>query len=241
MSELTFNQALNLFRDSRVPLIIIPRSPSTDVLAAGLALLLACERQGKSPHLVSPDFQLPPNHDFLPKSDAVRTSLSSLRSFIINVNVKTTKLESLSYDISGDQLHIYLTPRGGFFEPKDVTTSSGAYAYDLVIALGLATLNELGPLYEQNAEFFYQTPTLSIDHQPGHQRFAQVNLVDVVASSCSEIMFELFQKLDPSILDEQVATALLTGIISNTKGFQAQSVTPRALAISSHLINAGAR
>lgn len=241
MNGLPYSEAASLLKESRVPLIIIPRAPSTDALAAGLALLLALERQGKTPHLVSPEFQLPPNHDFLPKSDAVRSTLSSLRSFIINVNVKKTKLESLSYDLSGDQLHIYLTPRNGFYEPRDVTTSAGAYAYDLIIAVGLMSFNELGALYDQNAEFFYQTPTIAIDHQASNQRFAQVNLVDVVASSSSEIVFEMLQRLDRAALDEQLATTLLTGIISNTKGFQAHSVTPRSLSIASHLITAGAR
>jgi phosphoesterase RecJ-like protein len=38
-----------------------------------------------------------------------------------------------------------------------------------------------------------------------------------------------------------MATSLLTGIISKTKGFQTHTVTPRSLAVASHLITAGAR
>lgn len=241
MNGLPFPDALHLIRESRVPLIMIPRAPSTDALAAGLATLLVLERLGKSPHLVSPEFQLPPNHGFLPKSDAVRRNLSSLRSFIVSVNTRDTKLDSLSYDLEGDQLRIYLTPKNGYYEPKDVTTSAGAFAYDLIILLGLPSLSDLGELYEQNAEFFYQTPIITIDHQPSHSRFGQVNLVDVVASSISEIVFETIRQLDDKLLDEHIATSLLAGIISNTKGFQTQSVTPRSLSVASHLISAGAR
>jgi nanoRNase/pAp phosphatase (c-di-AMP/oligoRNAs hydrolase) len=82
---------------------------------------------------------------------------------------------------------------------------------------------------------------LTIDHQPGHGRYGQVNLVDVVASSISEIVFETIQQLDVKILDEHIATNLLAGIISNTKGFQTHTVTPRSLSVASHLISAGAR
>ena len=68
-----------------------------------------------------------------------------------------------------------------------------------------------------------------------------MNLVDVVASSQSEIVFEILEKIGGDALDEQVATNLLTGIISQTKGFQSASVTPRSLAIAAHLMSAGAR
>jgi len=61
-----------------------------------------------------------------------------------------------------------------------------------------------------------------------------------VATSTSEIIFELLKELDTG-LDEYVATSLLTGIISKTKSFQTTSVTPKSLAISSHLIENGAR
>lgn len=241
MTGLPFADAIRILKESRVPLIIIPRSPSTDALAAGLALTQSLERAGKSPHLVSQDFRLPDKHNFLPKSETVKNNLSSLRSFIINVNTKKTKLDTLSYDLEGDQLRIYVTPKSGTFEAQDVTTSSGPYAYDTAIVIGATSLNELGEIYEQNAEFFYKTPLISIDHRPQHARFGQINLVDVVASSSSEIVFELIQQFAPDTLDEHIATSVLTGIISNTQGFQSQTVTPRALSIASQLISVGAR
>ena len=42
-------------------------------------------------------------------------------------------------------------------------------------------------------------------------------------------------------MDEYIATSLLTGIISKTKSFQSTTVTPKSLAISSYLIENGAR
>ncbi len=240
--ELTLlEQAAALLRASRTPVIILPHPPSSDSLAAGLGLLLILEKIGKNARVVSPNFTLPPGHDFLPKSRAVEQQLSALRNFIITVDLNRTKLESLSYDIDGDKLHIYLTPRSGFYEAKDVTTSAGNYAFDAIITLDLPSLEGLGPLYHDNAEFFYHTPVLNIDHHPANNRYGHVNLVDVVASSVSEIIFELIKVLGFEQLDEQIATSLLTGIISKTKAFQTQAVTPRSLAVASHLMTAGAR
>ncbi len=228
-------------RQSTTPLILLPAEPSSDALAAGLALLLVLEKLGKTAKIVSPNFTLPPGHSFLPKNHVVETQLTSLRHFIITVDVSRTKLDELSYDIQGDRLAIHLSPKQGFYEAKDVTTSSGSFAYDLIIALDLSSLDSLGALYHDNTEFFYQVPILNIDHHSENSRYGHTNVVDVVASSVSEIIFEIVQALGREQMDEQVATSLLTGIISKTKIFQNQRVTPRSLAIASHLMSAGAR
>jgi len=138
-------------------------------------------------------------------------------------------------------LHIYLAPKNGFFEPANVKTSTGAYAYDLIVTLDLPDLEKLGSLYKENAEFFYRIPILDIDHHPANTRFGHVNLVDLTASAVSETVFEIIQELNSTLLDEQVATSLLAGIISKTKVFQSQTVTPRSLAVASHLMAAGGR
>lgn len=235
------DQAASLLRTSRTPLIIIPERPSSDALAGGLALLLVLEKLGKKPKIVSPEFSLPPGHGFLPKSDAVAKNITSLRDFIIKVDVSHTKLDSLSYTIDDDELHIHLTPKNGYYGSEDVKTDAGAFAFDAIVVIDAARLEDLGDLYRQNAEFFYHTPLLDIDHRGTNERYGHVNLVDVVASSVSEIIFDLIKRLGFEAIDEQVATTLLTGIISKTKVFQSRSVTPRSLAVASHLISAGAR
>lgn len=234
-------QASALLRQSTTPLILLPATPSSDALAAGLGLLLVLEKMGKAAKVVSPNFTLPPGHDFLPKNAVIEQRLASLRNFVITVDTSHTKLDSLSYDVRGDRLHIYLSPKQGTYESKDVTTSAGQFSHDLIIVLDVPSLEQLGPLYQDNAEFFYQVPVLNIDHHTENTRYGHTNVVDVVASSVSEILFEILRIIGFQHLDEQVATSLLTGIISKTKVFQNQLVTPRSLAIASHLMSAGAR
>lgn len=240
--ELTpIEQASALLRQSTTPLILLPAEPSSDALAAGLALLVVLEKTGKPVRIVSPNFTLPPGHDFLPRTATIEQRLTSLRDFIVSVDVSRTKLESLSYDLQGDRLNIHLAPRQGGYEPKDITTSAGPFAYDLIITLDLPSLERLGPVYHENTEFFYHVPILNIDHQAENGRYGHVNLIDVVASSVSEIVFELLKSLGFEQVDEQVATSLLAGIISKTKAFQNQRVTPKSLAVASHLMTSGAR
>lgn len=241
MDKTPIQQAIELLRKSRSTLIALPPHPSTDAVAASLGLYLILEKLGKEAKVVCADFDLPPHHQFLPKSNEIHTDLAALRKFVISVNVSRAPVEELSYDIAGDTLNIFLTPKSGFFEPSDVTARPAEYEYDLIVVLDCPTLESLGRIFDENAEFFYQTPIINIDHSAQNESFGQVNLLDLVATSVSEIVFELSREMPEAPLDEFISTSLLTGIISKTKSFQAPSVTPKALSIASHLISQGAR
>ncbi|MFH0829500.1 MAG: DHH family phosphoesterase [Candidatus Kerfeldbacteria bacterium] len=234
-------QAVELASRSKNVLICLPVNPTSDAIAGGLGLFLSFEKLQKRARIVCSKFELPLGHGFLPKSNAIEKELSNIRQFVIGVDTSRTSIEDLSYAIEGKKLNIYLTPKDGFFEARDVTTSAGDYAYDLIVVLDATDLDSLGDLATRNAEFFYKTPVLNIDHRASNTHFGSVNLVDLPATSTSEIIFELVKALGFNVLDEQVATTLLTGIISKTKSFQTPTVTPRSLAIASHLIASGAR
>lgn len=241
MDRTPLQQAADAVRRAKRILIALPMRPSSDAIAAGLALFSILEKHGKKVKVVAEEFRLPPNHDFLPKSREIESSLTSLRKFIITLDVRKTKVEELSYAIQDNQLVIYITPKGGFFEARDLSSSAGGFDYDLIVTLDALDLEHLGGLFEQNAEFFYQTPILNIDHSPANNQFGQINLVDITATSTSEIIFGFIKEFDEKSLDEYIATHLLTGIISKTKSFKMPSVTPKSLTIASHLVASGAR
>lgn len=240
-------QILEVVKGKESILITLPKEPSTDAIASGLALFLSLEKLGKKVKVVCNDFKLPPNHNFLPKSQEIYSDLTALRNFIISVDISETQAEELTYDIKENKLNIFITPKNGFFEKKDVSITAGEFSFDLIFVLDSPDLESLGGLYENNAEFFYQVPIINIDHNPANEHFGQINLVDINVTSISEIVFELIgyfaEKGDKSngTLDEYVATNLLAGIISKTKSFKSPSVTPKSLAIAGHLISSGAR
>lgn len=234
-------QAAELIRRGTNILVCLPVKPSSDAIASGLALFLTLEKLGKRTKVVCSDFELPSNHTFLPKSEAIERELKNLRQFIITLDVSKAAVEELSYGIEKNQLNIFVTPKNGFYQPSDITTNAGNYAFDAVITIGAADLEELGGLAKDNAEFFFAVPVVNIDHQAKNSRFGQVNVIDVTAASNAEIVFECIRSLGFNVLDDQVATSLLTGIIAKTKSFQSPTVTPRSLAVASHLISAGAK
>jgi len=241
MDKTPIQQTVDLISKSNNLVISLPNNPSTDAVASGLALFLVLEKLNKKVKVVCSEFSLPPHHQFLPKSKEIYSDLTALRKFIISLDVSRTKVQELSYDISDNKkLDIFITPKDGFFDERDVKTSASSYEYDAIIVLDTPDLEGLGKIYDDNTEFFYHTPIINIDHNPANEHFGEINIVDLVATSTSEIIFELLKELDIGF-DEYIATSLLTGIISKTKSFQTTSVTPKSLAISSHLIENGAR
>ncbi|MFH1367475.1 MAG: DHH family phosphoesterase [Patescibacteria group bacterium] len=243
MEPLPYKQAIDITKRASNILIVLPNNPTTDAIASSLALFLALEKMKKKGKIVCSEFTLPASHSFLPKSSEIRSDLATLRKFIISLDVSRTKVEELSYDIDKDkqQLNIFITPKNGFFEERDLKTSAGMYEYDLIYVLDSPDLDSLGKLFENNAEFFYHTPVVNIDHSPANDYFGQINLVDLTATSTSEIIFGLIKEMGEEVMNEQISTNLLTGIISKTKSFRTTSVTPKSLAIASHLVEWGAR
>jgi nanoRNase/pAp phosphatase (c-di-AMP/oligoRNAs hydrolase) len=236
-----YAQAVAVLKRATTVLIVLPEDPSADAVAAGLGLYLALGKLKKEAQVVSLGFELHPRHRFLPRSEAIRGQLTNLRPFVITVKTSGVQLADLSYELEADRLRIFLTPKDGTFDPKAVSAASGGYPYDAVVTIDAPDLEALGAIATENAEFFYHTPLINIDHHASNTGYGQVNLLDVVATSTSEIVFELLRAAGFETFDEAVATNLLAGMLSKTKGFQAPTVTPRSLAVASHLIAAGAR
>ena len=86
------------------------------------------------------------------------------------------------------------------------------------------------------------TTIVNIDHHPKNDiwKLANINIVDEKASSTCEIVYNIFEKADIKI-SHQVATALLTGIYTDTGGFQHATTTAKTLKIASELMSMGAK
>ena len=82
-------------------------------------------------------------------------------------------------------------------------------------------------------------PDINIDHHITNLSFARINLVDTAAVATAEILAELIP-LSGLLIDLNVAATLLTGIITDTIGFQTNNMTPKALRLAALLMGAGA-
>jgi phosphoesterase RecJ-like protein len=81
-----------------------------------------------------------------------------------------------------------------------------------------------------------------IDHHPAGNllKLTDFSLYDQTASSASELVYRLIMQLGVK-LDSSIATPLLTGIYTDTGGFQYSNTVPRTLEVAGELMKRGAR
>lgn len=240
MSFTTIQQIHQLLEDKKNILITFRKDNTGDAISSAIALLLFLEKMSKPVDVICDGFELPKNLSFLKKSDQIKDSFSYLQKFIMTLNVEKTGIQELSYDVKNQNLRIFVTPKQGSISKEDITTAQSDFKYDLIFTLNTQDLESLGTIYDNNTDLFYKTPIINIDNQPANERFGQINLIDLTASSSAEILFDLMKKLAEEYICEEVATALLSGVISETKSFRSDSVKPYTLSIASKLISMGA-
>ncbi|MBI4714247.1 hypothetical protein HY771_03640 [Candidatus Uhrbacteria bacterium] len=95
-------------------------------------------------------------------------------------------------------------------------------------------------IFLQNKAFGIQ-PIINIDHSPENEHYGQINVVDLTASACGEVCHDLIASIEDGLIDEEIATAFLTGMIAKTKSFKTKNVTPKTFQTASRLIAKGAK
>lgn len=107
--------------------------------------------------------------------------------------------------------------------------------YDAFIAVDCANEYMFTELY---GKFCKHKNTFNIDHHVSNTRYAKFNYVEDSAATC-EIIYALIKELGVEI-DNEIATSLLTGIVTDTGAFNHSNVEDRTLLIASELKKAGA-
>lgn len=106
---------------------------------------------------------------------------------------------------------------------------------DLAISVDCSDLKRLvgGKEYFETAK-----RTIEIDHHSVNSMFADFNYVDPVAPACCQVLIGMFEYFGIDI-DKELGTCLLTGIITDTGGFQYSSVTSDTFEFAAQLLRKG--
>lgn len=213
-----------------------------DALAATLAFFIFLKKLNKNVDLAGDKIEKNNNPlFFLPNYSQIQNNLINLRRFIVSLDISQAKINQIRYTIDNDKLNFIISPSRGWFKPEDISSQAGEFKYDLIISLGASDLESLGEIYNQNIEFFYKTTIINIDDHPNNEEFGQINYIDLNVAAISEIIFYLLKNYQPELIDEDSATCLLAGIISKTKNFKTNNLSPRTLLSASQLISSNAR
>lgn len=123
--------------------------------------------------------------------------------------------------------------------PDGIRTREALLAAEAVISLDASDLGRLGLLYSQNTSKFETVALVNIDHHPSNTQFGTLNLVDPSAAAVCELLVVLMEHEDLPIT-EDIANALLMGIVTDTLGFRTPATSARTLRVAATLMERGA-
>ncbi|MFA6528308.1 MAG: bifunctional oligoribonuclease/PAP phosphatase NrnA [Candidatus Gracilibacteria bacterium] len=244
MPTSTEEQIINLIEKSQRILLLPSSPPDGDSLGAALSFYLLLKKLGKESTVICAD-PIPETFKFLPTIESISRNFGGAEDFIVTLDCTTAEVDTIKYEVEHNKVNIIITPKKGKFGDKDVSFHYGESKYDLIITVDTGDLQQLGKVYEQNPEMFYSIPVINIDHHASNGEFGRINMVDITASSTTEILIPLFEQMEAKtsmkLIDADIATLLLAGIITDTGSFQHANTTPRAFGVAAHLLDLGAR
>ena len=108
--------------------------------------------------------------------------------------------------------------------------------YDMAIVVDCSDIIRVNQMYR----YLFEKADIKVqfDHHNNNSMFADYNIVNPVSPACSQIMSSSFEYLKIDI-DKDMATAILTGIITDTYGFSIPETTTESFEFAGYALSKG--
>src|SRR5258706_5320831 len=227
-----------LLESAKSVIVVLPPDPSQDLVAAGLSLHLSLKESGKQSQIgcgseVHVDERL---HG----AEEIADSIGS-RNLVIAFDYHENDLDKVDYDVRPDgKFYLLIKPKSGSPVPdvSNVKYSYSVASADLVITLGINSLEELGKIYADEKFFLDNTTVLSLNISPRPISFTG-NLFHQASGSFSELVTVLLEKAKLKIAPD-AAHNLLTSIHEETGNLTSPRMTADTFAAIAFLMRSGA-
>jgi hypothetical protein len=232
-------QIVDKIKNNTNILVTVSNDPSVDELSAALGLTLLLNKMKKHATAVFSG-QLPPSINFLDPAKTFESTVDSLRDFIIALDKE--KADHLRYKVEGDVVKIFITPYRTTITSDDLDFSQGDYNVEMVLALGVKNQESLDKALEAHGRILHDAAVATITAGSEKSSLGSIDWREENASSLSEMMVGLSEvlKVDKTLLDEQIATAFLAGIVAATERFSNNRTSARVMTMAAQLMGAGA-
>lgn len=220
-------------------LVTVSDSPSVDELSAALGFTMLLNKMDKRATSIFSG-EIPPAITFLDPEKTFEDAVDSLRDFIIALDKE--KADHLRYKVDGDVVKIFITPYRTTLTDKDLEFSQGDYNVEMVIALGVKEQDHLDKALAAHGRILHDATVATVSLGTTPSQLGTIDWRDAAASSLCEMLVSLSEALkeDEPLLDEQVASAFLTGIVSATDRFSNDRTSSRVMTMAAQLMAAGA-
>ncbi|MGB2687285.1 MAG: hypothetical protein WBC12_04570 [Candidatus Saccharimonas aalborgensis] len=232
-------QIVDKIKDSSNILVTVNSNPSVDELSAALGITLLINKLNKHATAVFSG-AIPPAISFLDPEKTFESTVDSLRDFIIALDKE--KADHLRYKVEGDVVKIFITPYRTTISKDDLDFSQGDYNVEFVLAVGVKNEEDLDKALSAHGRILHDATVAVIALDDSDQKLGGLNWINRDASSFSEMLAELSGSLggDKKLIDEQIATAFLTGIVAATDRFSNNKTTSKVMTEAAQLMAAGA-
>lgn len=115
--------------------------------------------------------------------------------------------------------------------------------YDLVVISDCGSLERVGAVGVRHAELFARLPRVVIDHHASNDSAGEADWIEPHSAATCEMVALLAARLGIGFEGERgraLVDALMAGIVMDTATFAHPNATPRTLAVSAALVEAGA-
>lgn len=235
--------ALQAIEQNQRILIVPHANVDPDGLSSALAMYQMLKGMGKEVTVICPDV-LPDSLNFLPGFEKLERDVKESQDFVVTINLdEGVEVDKLRYTVEDHKVNIIVIPKKGRIRTQQISLAEGESNYDLIIAVDTADLSLFGSLYTEHVDLFSSVPVLNIDHHISNTGYGQIQLIDPTSASATEVLYHLFMQV-PAMREKitaDLATLLLTGLITDTRSFQNPNTTPRSLEVASELLDRGAR
>ena len=232
------NEVIEQLKKANNVLVTVSNNPSVDQLSAAIGLTLALNKLEKHATAVYSG-ATPSTIEFLQPEKTIEKNTDSLRDFIISLD--KAKADKLRYKVEDKFVKIFITPYHTSLSESDLEFSQGDFNVDVIIAIGVHQREELDQTITSHGRILHDAVTVSINNKQTAELGA-VNWYDAEASSLCEMIVGLLEPIqgDKAILDNQIATSFLTGIVAETQRFSNTKTTAHTMNVSATLMKAGA-
>lgn len=230
-------QVVDAVQNGKNVLVTVGANPTVDELAGALGLTFLLGKLDKHATAVFSG-KIPQAMEFLDPEKTFENTVDSLRDFIIALDKE--KADKLRYKVEDDVVKIFITPYRTVLSEKDLEFSQGDFNVDVVIALGVEKREELDKAIIIHGRILHDASVITINAGAKKSSLGSVDWNNPDASSVSEMLVALADAFGSDLLDSQISTALLTGIVAETNRFSNEKTSPKVMSLSAQLMAAGA-
>ena len=229
--------AVERIKNSANILVTVSANPGVDDLAALIGFTLLLSKLNKHASAVFSG-NVPPAIEFLQPDARLEKDVSSLRDFIIALD--KNKADKLRYKVEENVVKIFITPYKSRISQDDLTFSEGDFNVDTIVALGVSKRDDLDNAIKSHGRILHDAAVITVNAGAKTSDLGAIDWQDPSASSLCEMLVSISESFGSGLLDEQISTAFLTGIVAATDRFSNNRTSPKVMTMAAQLMAAGA-